>query len=129
MVKVADESFDITRPIVLNCDQGRAMGCASFCCSLIVRLDDDERDPTMPENSLKHCVDKDPETGRCIHQNLSNGLCRIWERRPRICREYDCNKDDCLQLVLRDGFRSLMKLVLTENDKCGKQRCVPYVED
>lgn len=124
-----DDTSKCVPGVFLDCDRGRAMGCASFCCALIVRLAEGERDPTVPYNELKHCIDKDPETGRCIHQDPGSGTCRIWEQRPQVCRAYDCNQDVCLQTVLRMGFRSLMQLVLAEHDEGSTRRRVPYRDD
>ena len=113
--------------VVLDCDQGRVMGCQSFCCALIVRLRDGERDPTVPDDSRKSCVDKSLDTGRCIHQDLDSGRCRIWSERPQTCKEYDCNLDNNLQAVLQFGFRSIMQIATAT---CGDapKRFVPYVE-
>lgn len=117
------------REVIVDCDKGREMGCRSFCCALIVRLEDDERDPTRPHDPRKHCIDKDPETGRCIHQEPETGRCRIWDQRPRVCRQYDCNTDENLQIVLRNGFKSLIQLVTAEvDDKAPKCR-IPYVNE
>jgi hypothetical protein len=57
-----------------------------------------------------NCVPKGPD-GVCVHLDPVNSRCRIWNERPRVCREYDCRRDDLLALVLRDGFTSLTQLV------------------
>jgi len=90
----------------VDCDRGRELGCQSFCCSLLVRLDPEEREPSKDGLPAKGFVPKD-ENGRCIHQDLESGLCRIWERRPRVCREYECNSDPLMQVVVKFGFTSL----------------------
>jgi uncharacterized protein len=97
--------------ILLDCDEGRRRGCASFCCRLIVRLTPSERARGIPgvEPSM-NCVPKRAD-GDCIHFDREAKKCRIWDERPRVCREYDCNQDDLLPIVLRGGFRSLVKLV------------------
>jgi Fe-S-cluster containining protein len=115
------------RPTLLDCDAGRAMGCESFCCALLVRLGDGECDPTSPTDEKKSCIDKDPETGRCIHQDVDNGRCGIWEQRPRSCRQYDCNRDEHLQKVLQNGFKSLMKVLLSDYDEERPKQFVPYL--
>ncbi len=93
----------------VDCDAGRRLGCSSYCCRLLVRLEPDERDPTQPDNAEKRCVDKDPASGRCIHQDPESGRCAIYHQRPRICRAYDCNRDPMLTVVLREGFRSVVE--------------------
>jgi Fe-S-cluster containining protein len=55
-------------------------------------------------------VDKDPE-GYCIHFDRERGICRNWERRPRVCREYHCNSDFLLQVALRQDFCNLAELL------------------
>ncbi len=112
--------------VVLDCERGREMGCESFCCRLIVRLAPGERDPGAPDDERKRCVDKDPGTGRCIHQDPRTGWCTIWERRPAVCRAYDCNDDPRLQVVLKNGFRSLVHL-MTSNENGGPRLRVPYL--
>ncbi len=102
----------MSRTSVLDCDEGRRRGCDTFCCRLIVRLEDGERDPVQVHNEKKHCVDKDPD-GLCTYLDRKNNRCSVWEKRPSICRVYDCNKDPLLQIVLRDGFHSLTQLVTT----------------
>jgi len=93
----------------VDCDRGRELGCQSFCCSLLVRLDPDEREPSTDGRPAKGFVPKD-ENGKCIHHDQENGLCRIWEKRPRVCREYECNSDPLMQVVMKFGFTSLGKL-------------------
>jgi uncharacterized protein len=94
----------------LDCSEGQRLGCCSFCCSLIVRLRPGEYDPTRPE-AQKRCIDKDPDSGVCIHLSCNDGRCRIYRQRPSICREYDCRSDPLLRVVLVDGFEGLVKLV------------------
>lgn len=95
----------------VDCAAGRQLGCRVFCCRLLVRLAPDERLPG--ENGLppKGYVDKDAH-GYCVHFQRANGLCAIWERRPRICREYNCNYDPLLQVALRFEFNNLVELVM-----------------
>jgi uncharacterized protein len=95
----------------LDCDRGRRLGCATFCCSLIVRLEPGERDPTMPDAFRKSCIDKDPDTGVCIHLDEDHRCCGIYADRPRLCQRYDCRTDPLLPVVLEHGFQSLMQLV------------------
>jgi Fe-S-cluster containining protein len=105
------------------------MGCASFCCSLIVRLRDGEKDPGAPHNLKKRCVDKDPKSGRCVYQHPATGRCAVWASRPAICREYDCNGDPKLQTVLRHGFTSLMALIRATDTPERERLYVPYVDE
>jgi len=97
--------------VILDCDEGRRLGCGSFCCRLIVRLAPGEADPTLPGRRDKSCVDKDPVTGLCVHFDPTSSRCRIWHQRPSVCRAYDCNRDPLLAVALRDGCRSIVDLV------------------
>lgn len=101
--------------VVLDCEAGRRLGCHSFCCRLIVRLQPGERDPTDPDNTLKHCVDKDLSDGLCVHFDKTGSTCTIWKGRPQTCREYDCNMDPLLSVVLERGFTSLVDLVRAQS--------------
>lgn len=107
----------------VDCDEGRRLGCGTFCCSKIVRYAPDEV-VVDAMGRRKACVDKDPNDGRCIHLDRERFACGIWEQRPRVCREYDCNHDPLLQIVLRDGFRSLIGAVHAE-PATGPKRRVP----
>jgi len=108
----------------VDCDAGRALGCATFCCRLIVRLRPGEPHPTHP-NERRSCIDKDPHTGLCVHLDRQSQRCRIWERRPKICRAYDCNHDPSLQVVLREGFRSLTQIAFADAPPESEWRRVP----
>lgn len=101
-----DDDTDIT---CVDCDAGRKMGCHSFCCRLLVRLRPEEM-TRQGEEGLppKGFVDKDVD-GLCVHFERETGLCAIWEDRPITCREYECNSDFLLQVVLREGFESIVK--------------------
>lgn len=93
----------------VDCAAGRALGCQTFCCRLLVRLDPDERRPEAG-GPPKGFVDKDPD-GLCVHIDRETSWCRAWTARPRVCREYDCNADPLLQVALRRPFRSIVDLV------------------
>jgi len=95
----------------IDCDAGRALGCRTFCCRLLVRLDPDEREPGQDGFPAKGYVDKDLVDGFCIHLDRESYRCRIWARRPRVCREYHCNDDTMLQAALMLGtFRNIVEL-------------------
>jgi hypothetical protein len=94
---------------IVNCDEGRRLGCGTFCCRMLVRLQPDEMDPSDGTSPPKGFVDKDPE-GYCIHFNRTNSLCLIWEKRPKVCRQYECNSDFMLQVALRHDFNNIVDL-------------------
>lgn len=95
----------------VDCEAGRRVGCHTFCCHLLVRLDPEERRPSTDGLPEKGFVDKD-ERGCCVHMDPQSYRCRIWKDRPRVCREYDCNGDFLLQVAVREGFTSIAQLVM-----------------
>lgn len=101
---------------MVDCDDGRRSGCRTFCCHLLVRLGADEDPPGGRRDPLQSMVDKDPATGACVHLER-DGLCGVWEERPRACREYDCREDPRLELVLREGFVSVTRLARGHADR------------
>ncbi len=101
--------LDPERP--LDCDEGRRLGCAGFCCCLVVRLKQGEADPGKPDATGPRCVEKHPGTGRCIYQNVEDSRCTVYAQRPEVCGSYDCRNDPLLTIVLEEGFRSIGQLV------------------
>lgn len=89
----------------VDCDNGRQMGCQTFCCRLLVRLGEDERAP-----SCGGFVAKDVD-GYCIHLSRADHRCGIWAQRSRACRGYDCNGDFLLQVAVRNSFENIAQLV------------------
>lgn len=94
---------------LIDCDEGRRLGCRTFCCRLLVRLDEDEREPAVDGRPAKGFVDKGAD-GLCVHLDRVSHRCGIWEKRPRICREYDCNHDYLLQAAIRVGVKDIVQL-------------------
>jgi hypothetical protein len=94
---------------IVDCDAGRRMGCATFCCRMLVRLQQDEMKPGDGITAAKGFVDKDPE-GYCVHVDRKSGFCHNWKNRPKVCREYTCNSDFMLQVVLQEGFVNIAEL-------------------
>ncbi len=104
---------------IVDCETGRRMGCATFCCRMLVRLQPDEMEPGDGITPPKGFVDKDPE-GYCVHFDQDSGHCSNWQARPKICREYECNSDFMLQVVLREGFTNIAELA-----KAAVRVCIP----
>lgn len=92
----------------VDCDAGRRMGCATFCCRLVIRLTEEESKDFGGARTIEKAED-----GLCIYKDRDNHLCKIWERRPAVCRGYTCNGDDFLQVVVREGFTSLKDLAMS----------------
>lgn len=100
---------DVQKTTVIDCSEGRRMGCNTFCCRLIVRLKEHER----PQFDGMGTVGKDDD-GLCQHLDRKTYLCAIWEKRPSVCKEYTCNDDFLLQVVLREGFTDLKSLAMSK---------------
>lgn len=119
------------RAVGVDCEAGRALGCGTFCCRLLVRLKPHEIVPPEDGQPAKSFVDKD-EAGYCVHFDLDASLCRIWERRPEACREYDCNGDFLLQVALKEGFTDIADLAKKARTAFIPKECyvrVPLSED
>lgn len=94
---------------VVDCAAGRELGCSTFCCRLIVRLNEHERKQFNGAGTVEKSED-----GLCQYLDRDSFLCAIWEKRPSVCREYTCNDDQLLQIVLREGFRDLKTLATSK---------------
>jgi len=103
----------------VDCNEGKRMGCQTFCCRLLVKLRPEEMVPTTDGSTPKGYVDKTPE-GICIHMDEEKGLCHIWEKRPYTCRTYECNSDFLMQIVLREGFVNI-----AETAKAASKAFIP----
>ena len=115
---------------LLNCDEGRKLGCKSFCCRLLIRLSEHERTEIDPDTQQTKGYVGKKENGRCIHQNEKTGLCANWENRPQVCREYDCNSDKLLQVVLKSSGESIscwMKESVSVYITKEEEKFVPYI--
>ena len=122
---------DNIKAALIDCDAGRTLGCKSFCCRLLVRLEEHERHEIDPETSLVKGYVGKKENGRCLHQDDETGLCANWENRPKACREYNCNHDPFLQTVLRSKGKSIsiwMKESITNIIKKEEYQYVPAIE-
>ncbi len=112
----SEENHHSTR---VDCDIGRQIGCQTFCCRLLVRLKDHELPTSTNGRPVPSYIEKDPQDGWCIHLDRKTKICRIWSERPEACREYSCNDDFKLQIVLREGITSVAEL--------AKRSAVAYI--
>lgn len=94
----------------VDCAAGRTLGCQTYCCRLLVRLDPDERKSTVDGQTPKGYVDKTPD-GYCVNFDRQTNLCSIWHDRPRACRAYSCHGELLLQVALRHEFKNIVELV------------------
>lgn len=103
----------------VDCEEGRRLGCNTFCCRLLVRLKTHEMEPSDGSTAAKGFVDKD-EKGYCVHINKETWMCENWDNRPEVCREYSCNDDPLLQTILKDGFTNIAEVA-----KCSVANPIP----
>ena len=94
----------------VDCCKGRELGCKTYCCRLLVRLDEAERGESKDGLPAPGFVEKAAD-GYCINFDRETYLCAIWQNRPRVCRDYSCNTDPLLQVALRYSYSSLVDLV------------------
>lgn len=106
---VGKKDVDEANTALIDCNAGRELGCDTFCCRLHVRLSEEER----PHFEGAGTLDKG-EDGLCAYLDRGSFLCGIWDKRPEVCREYTCNDDTLLQVVLREGFTDLKTLVSSQ---------------
>jgi Fe-S-cluster containining protein len=93
----------------VDCEAGRALGCQTFCCRLLVRLDADEHEAATGSGKSPRFIEKCAD-GYCVHLDRETHLCRIWARRSSVCRRYDCNSDFLLQVAVRHRFKNIAEL-------------------
>ena len=77
---------------------------------LLVRLEPGEAERIYPGQPDRRFVEKGAD-GYCEFLDRRTSLCSIWSRRPAICRAYECNSDDLLQVAVHEGVTSLVQLV------------------
>jgi len=119
----------------VDCVRGREIGCQTYCCCLLVRLEPGENKPEdnkqVENRQGKNRPDKNrsgeivrcnkslpapgfiekAKDGYCIYFERETKLCSVWHNRPKVCREFSCNNDELLQVALRESFTSLVDLV------------------
>jgi len=76
-----------------------------LCCrhTLRVQLEPDEVEkykcePAIKERKDIHIVAH--ENGLCYYFNPFTRKCKIWDQRPKTCREYDCKTDPRVEEIL-----------------------------
>lgn len=82
--------------------------CEACCCRLEVLLlaGDDIPLRLTAESPWGGQVMARLEDGWCAALDRSTMLCRIYEQRPGICRDYQAGAPDCLEQRTRFGFRA-----------------------
>ncbi|MBN2361249.1 MAG: YkgJ family cysteine cluster protein [Deltaproteobacteria bacterium] len=97
--------------VLVDCAAGQRMGCELLCCRLFVPLSLEEMAAGLQTQSpLSNLLRQEPD-GFCCYLDRATRRCTIWQRRPLVCRRYNCNDDPKLQVVLREGFTSFGRLI------------------
>jgi len=94
----------------VDCEAGRKLGCQTYCCRLLVRLDPEEREIGDGTQTPKGYRDKSAD-GYCIDFDRQTYLCKTWHERPRACRDYSCHGELLLQVAMRHEFKNIVELV------------------
>lgn len=99
---------------VITQPEGGGKGCGK-CCWLRVVIEPEDDVPAemtepyegdgVPEIVMK----RSPVDMYCVAFDRKTRLCTIYERRPAMCREFDCGNDLCLQAIYRadNGLRPI----------------------
>ena len=102
--------------VILNCQN-----CDKqyLCCRAVrVELDDSEKDKYITQPALRERKDINivaQQNGHCVYLDPNTRKCKIWDDRPRVCREYDCTKDPRVEEILK---RETMKPLPKPGQKC-----------
>lgn len=91
------------------CETGRSLGCGTYCCRLLVRITEAESKALFPGKPVARFIEK-AEDGFCRFLDRETHRCSVWENRPQVCRDYDCNDDFLLQVAICEGSQSLVQL-------------------
>jgi Fe-S-cluster containining protein len=68
--------------------------CHGACCALRFALSTQDLDEAVVRWELgRPYIIRHGTDGRCVHQERDTLHCAIYEKRPGVCRVYDCRKD------------------------------------
>ncbi len=84
-----------SRPLDISCSS-----CRALCCRLEVLLIDDSDDQVPEELTIKvdgiYTAMAQDDDGWCQALDRTTMLCRIYEQRPYVCRDYKVGDYDCM---------------------------------
>jgi len=88
-----DDKYAISGPAI-DC-ASRLHLCNARCCALAVELSRQD----LEEGRIKWEIDepylmKRESDGYCTYLNRDDGRCVAYERRPAMCRQFDCRNDE-----------------------------------
>ena len=83
-----DDSFT-----AVNCAE-RMPICKAICCRLSFPLSAEEiQDGKLKWDLGRPYFIRHNEQGACVHQDIVNGACGVYNHRPGICKRYSCASD------------------------------------
>ena len=87
------DKYDPDNCITIDCEN-RVHLCKAACCKLgfyLSRQDIEEGEVQWDFERPYHIAQK--KGGACVHHEQNTCRCKIWEKRPLVCRGYDCRND------------------------------------
>jgi len=90
------DKYDIPAEKLPQIDcEARLPLCGAACCSMRFALTAQDLDEGVVrwEYGQPYLIRHDNAVGRCVHQDPDNFHCGIYEKRPSVCRVYDCRTD------------------------------------
>lgn len=70
--------------------------CQARCCALTFSLSSEDLDEGVIrwDYGQPYLIRQRASDGKCVHNSPETGGCTVHQYRPRVCRVYDCRKDD-----------------------------------
>ena len=90
------DKYDIPAEKLPQIDcEARLPLCGAACCSMRFALTAQDLDEGIVrwEYGQPYLIRHDNTVGRCVHQDADNFHCGVYEKRPSVCRVYDCRND------------------------------------
>jgi Fe-S-cluster containining protein len=95
MVQLADEpdKYAMGETAEIDC-HSRLPLCRAACCRLRFALSEqDIHEGVVQWEITQPYLNRQGADGYCVHCNSETRACTVYERRPSICRRYDCRQD------------------------------------
>lgn len=87
------DKYDFEGGPEIDCEN-RIPLCKASCCRLSVFLTrDDVAEGVLRWETADPYVLARARDGYCVHMNMGNCQCTVYEKRPLTCRTYDCRQD------------------------------------
>lgn len=88
-----NDKYALTDLPRIDCES-RIHLCKAKCCSLNFALSFQDLDEgTVKWEYARPYMIRKKSDGYCIHHEASTGRCGVYEKRPGVCRTYDCRND------------------------------------